>query len=189
MWNSLWFILYKSIDMRTWILMLPIILLSACAPKHILNKQVIQENRLTNDILDRTQFYNTRDIVLTRYEQGQQENSTLKGKVTVNLGREVEQVVIRTETPGRIVQHLDGDRIAVSFEADESNFLVFGPSSTDPHTYELQAKQWQNGRGVVEYGGRTYYTNPDASNCRLVFKLQKNFQQKTNTRIAKGNKL
>jgi len=171
------------------ILLMPfLIIFSSCGQKMVLNKQVIQENRMEDALLDHIQWYNSMDIILTRYSNAQKEKSASKGTVTIASGVELERIIIKANTPGKIVQHLEGNKIAVSFEEDESKYLIFGPDRSSGQ-YVLQAPKWNESRAVIPYGNETFHTNTGISSCRLLFRMKKEYKQTTTTRVAKGKKV
>lgn len=164
------------------------ILFSGCSNKIVLKKSVIEQNQISEEVLSGAQLYNSHHIVLTRYEGGSEEKRAEKGAVNIDSGTEVDQIIIKDYTKGRIVKFLEDGKVAVSFEADESLYLIFG-TAKDGDVYRLQALRWENGRGEVKYGEHTYYTNSGASSCMLLFKMKKNHTQKRHVRVAKGNKI
>lgn len=164
------------------------LLLSGCSTKYVLDKPAIRNYHLSQDDLSNIQLYNSRDIVLTRYEQSAAEKTTDKGTLNVNTGKEVEQVIIKANTPGKIVKFLDDDKVAVSFEPDDTKYLVFG-TSTSSESFHLQALEWKNNRGKITYGGTTYYTNSGADHAYLRFKLKREHREDRKMRVAKGNKV
>ena len=165
-----------------------LISITSCSSKLILRKSEIEKYQLSDDILTQVQLYNSHYLVLTRYEEGTEEKLTTKGTVNLNYGQEVDQVIIKDLTRGKIVEFLDGNRIAVSFEPDESKYLIFGPNENGD-VYFLQAISWESSRGKVQYGAHIYYTNPDVSKCSLFFKLKKEYKQNKSVHTAKGNKI
>lgn len=164
------------------------IVLSGCSAKYVLDKPAIRNYNLSQEDLAHIQFYNSRDIVLSRYAESSAEKSTEKGTLNVNTGKEVDQVVIKANTRGKIVKFMEDGKMAVSFEPDESKFLVFGITNTT-ESYHLQALEWKNNRGRISYGSTTYYTNAGADHCYLRFKLKRAYREDRNLRVAKGNKV
>ena len=162
--------------------------ITSCSSKLVMKQSEIEKFKLTESILSQVQLYNSHYLVLTRYEQGTEEQVAAKGTVNLSYGQEVDQVIIKDLTKGKIVDFLDGNRIAVSFEPDDSKFLIFGPNEGGD-IYFLQALSWENSRGKVQYGDKIYYTNPDVSKCMVFYKLKKEYRQNRNVRTAKGNKI
>lgn len=167
---------------------LSVLMLTACSNKYVLKQATIDEYKLSFEDLNQIQFYNSHDIVLTNYEATKSDKSTSKGMLNVNFDKEVDQVWIKAKTRGRIVKDLGGNKYAVAFEADESKQLVFGKSSK-VDVYYLQAIEWNNGRGKVQYGDKIYFTHAGADDCSLRFKLNRSFKEQREMRVAKGNKV
>ena len=162
--------------------------LSGCANNYVLKQSTIDEYKLQFEDLNGIQFHNSHDIVLTNYESIKSDKSTSKGNLNVNFDKQVDQVVIKANTKGRILKDLGGDKYAVSFEPDESKQLVFGRSAKGDVFY-LQAIEWKNGRGKIQYGDKIYYTHAGADECSLRFNLNRKFKEKRKMRVAKGNKV
>ncbi|GAB5539020.1 MAG: hypothetical protein Salg2KO_11230 [Salibacteraceae bacterium] len=162
--------------------------LHSCAPKSVLKQDVINKHQLEFSDLNNIQFYNSHDIVLTRYEPVTKAKNTEKGNLNLNLGQEVDQVIIKRGTKGRIVKDLGNGKYGVSFENDQEKILVFGRQSRF-NVYHLEALEWQNGRGKVQYGDAFYFTQSGADQCSLLFKLKKSLDEKREVRVAKGNKV
>lgn len=162
--------------------------ISSCATKYVLNTGTINKYNLSNEDLKNLQFFNSEDIVLTRYESVAQDKKTEKGTLSLSTGKQIDQVVIKANTPGKIVKRLENGSIAVSFEPDDTKYLIFGTSNVSD-TYKLQALSWSDGRGKVNYGSAVYYTNPGSERCFVSFRLKRQYQENSNVRIAKGNRI
>jgi hypothetical protein len=128
------------------------------------------------------------DIVLTKYDPLKSNKSTEKGSLNVNVDKAVDQVIIKRGTKGRIVEDLGNEKYAVSFEPDESKVLVYG-KQTRFGVYYLQALEWDNGRGKVQYGDQFYFTNAGADQFSLLFNINKSLEENREVRVAKGNKV
>jgi len=165
-----------------------ITLLSSCSSKYVLSSRVIEEYKLTFEDLSTIQLYNSHDIVLTSYDEVTSNKTTSKGSLNVVYGKEVDQVIIKAGTKGKIVKDLGEGKFAVSFEPDDSKQLVFG-RGTKFDVYHLQAIEWKNGRGMVKYGEKIFYTHSGADECSLRFKLKRRYKENKEMRVAKGNKV
>jgi hypothetical protein len=106
----------------------------------------------------------------------------------VNVDKAVDQVIIKRGTKGRIVEDLGNEKYAVSFEPDERKVLVYG-KQTQFGVYYLQALEWDNGRGKVQYGDQFYFTNAGADQFSLLFNINKSLEENREVRVAKGNKV
>lgn len=167
---------------------LALIVLASCSNRLVFNSRVINQYNLTYEDLTGIQFYNSHDIVLTNYAEVKSDKTTSKGNLNVNYGEEVDQVIIKAGTRGRVVKDLGDGKYALSFEPDVSKQLVFGKGSKFD-VYYLQALEWNNGRGKVQYGDKTYYTHAGADECSLQFKLKRKYKVNREMRVAKGNKV
>lgn len=165
-----------------------LVLLSGCTYKYVLDKPIIEKYKLSQEDLKNIQFYNSEDIVLTRYESSTSEKSTENGTLNLNFGKQTDQIVIKAGTPGKVVRFFDNNKLGISFEPDDSKFIVFGTKQSS-ESYFLQALEWKDNRGRVEYGNATYYTNTGADHCFVKFKLKKEYREDTRLHVAKGNKL
>lgn len=175
--------------MRTFLLICILALgTAACAPRVILDTQLISEYGLNPDALKQIQFYITEDVTLTRYENKAQKTQTAKGLLTVTEGRVIDQIFFKQGTKGKVVKQLDGKRLAVSFEPDDNRFLVFAPSDKKGQ-YMLVAKEWKGDRAVLEYAGAVYLSNSNAGNAAIGFKLKRSMKVEEKQRAVKGNKV
>jgi len=172
------------------LLLIPLlsIALFSCAPRVLLDTRVMNEYRLDSEALSRIQFYITEDVVLTRYENEKQKAATEKGSLTVTNDRMIDQVLIKRGTPGKVVKVLSDSRLAVSFEPDESRYLVFAPTKGNG-AYQLVAKQWQGDRALIDYAEEVYLSNHGAGKTALGFRLRKSMKVEEKQRVAKGNRV
>ena len=154
----------------------------------MLNTGTIKKYDLSQEDLTKIQFYNSADVVLTRYENVAQNKNTDKGTLKLSTGKELDQVIIKAGTRGKIVKQLKNGSIAVSFEPDDTKYLLFGTSSSSD-TYKLQAISWKDGRGKMNYGGLIFFTNPGSERCFVSFKLKREDRGNKEMRYAKGNKV
>ena len=165
------------------------IALTGCSNKNVLKHDIIEKYELAFEDLNAIQFYSSHYIVLTKYDPLKSNKSTEKGSLNVNVDKEVDQVIIKRGTKGRIVEDLGDEKYAVSFEPDESKVLVYGKKQTRFGGYYLQALEWDDGRGKVQYGDRLYFTNAGADQFSLLFNINKSLEENREVRVAKGNKV
>ena len=66
----------------------------------------IEKFKLTESILSQVQLFNSHYLVLTRYEKGTEDQLATKGKVNLSYGQEVDQVLIKDLTKGKIIKFL-----------------------------------------------------------------------------------
>jgi hypothetical protein len=174
--------------MRTLLLPIFILFLQSCGTPTILSRSAIETHNLEHGIIENIQFFNSSDIVLSRVSEEQATSFAKNGTLTTSKSGNIEQVVIRANTPGKVVKHLGDGKVAVQFDADPNSFLVFGP---DPGTgnYTLQATKWANGRGLIPYGSSSFMTNQGAERCQLIFRMKRKYERTTKTTFAKGQKV
>jgi len=110
------------------ILSLCLVILSSCSRSLTpYTEALVQQNDWSQSELERIQFYNSEDIILTR-ELTSREADIVKGKIKMENGIKLEEVLIAKGTPGVVVVNPKGDRIGVSFEAGRDDlFLMWGP--------------------------------------------------------------
>lgn len=164
------------------------ITLVGCSSRYVLDTNKIEKYKLSAEDLQGIQFYNSHDLVLTRYEAKTTDKTTDGGTLNLNYGKEIDQLMIKAGTRGKVVKQLEGNRIAISFEPDDSKFLVFG-TKEGGSTYYLQALEWKGDRGKVKYGSEFHITNAGADRTTLNFRLKRKYIEKKEYRVAKGNKL
>jgi len=160
-----------------------------CSPRLSPFTQDLQEeNAWTERDLSKIQFYLSRDITLYRdFNSG--ESKIEDGKVRMVNGRKVEEIVISKGTPGVLVSNPQSDRIAVSFEDDDSRFLMFGANPKAGDRYVLLAKEWKRSGGTITYDGRSYFTDKNSAYSALMIDLKKIKKTKVSSRTAKGRKI
>lgn len=174
--------------MKNLSLVLAVVLISSCSNRMLMTKSAIDKYKISDEDMMSLQFYATSDVVLNRYEPSTTEKSTEKGALSVSSGQQIEQVIISRGTKGKCVQIMEEGKLVISFEPDDSKFLFFGKKATSEALF-LQALEWKDGRGKVQYGENIFYTSPGAENCSLSFKLKREFKEDREVRKAKGNKV
>lgn len=165
------------------------LLMTSCAPKIPFTQKIREQYKLTNEELSSIQFYASADIVLTRADKAPKEKGTEEGTLIVKSGKSVDEVVIRAGTPGVVEKVVDKHKLAISFEIGDNMFLVFGDTKDRKGPYTMLAADWNNKRGKLQYGGKTYYTSTSAANVYLHFKMKRFNQIKRNQRVVGGRKL
>jgi hypothetical protein len=135
--------------------------------------------------MSKVQFYVSRDIVLHR-DVGSTDTEIEQGKIRLVNGRQVEEVVIPAGTPGIMMSMPSSEQLAISFEATTDDALVFGVSSRQAGAFSLQAKDWSNRVGSIEYGGKTYRTSPESAGAILLVDVRKLNKSNKRTRTATG---
>ncbi len=164
------------------------LLLQSCGTPTVLSRSGIETHNLEHALIEKIQFYNSSDIVLSRVAEAEASSSTKNGTLTTNTSGSIERIIIRANTRGRVIKHLGDGKLAVQFDDDPNRFLVFGPNPATGD-YTLQAKKWANGRGLLPYGEASYLTNQGAERCQLTFRMKRKYEHHTRTSFAKGQKV
>jgi hypothetical protein len=164
-------------------------LLSSCSSKLTYFTQDLQNQyRWTDSELKKIQFYVSRDVVLKRELTGGS-SDIVSGKIKVEDGRRIEEVVIRKGTPGAFIFSPKSERFAVSFEDNDENFLMFGPSPKYSDRYVVLASDWDRRSGEVTYSGKKWKVSSEAAYAALLVDLRKISKVDVNSRVAKGRKV
>ncbi len=100
-------------------------------------------------------------------------------------GRQVEQIVIKSGTPGVIVKAENRDIFQVSFDADGS-FLRFGVNKDYNGRYTMMAKRWDGRVGIVDYAGKEYKSTPESIYAYLSVNMKKIDNTSVESREAGG---
>ncbi len=136
--------------------------------------------------LKKMQFYISSDITLQRGEQGQKSQELdADGKLVISSSASLDNILVDGKTPGVCVKVLKGNKLAISFFESDDQYLVFG----DPNNrgrYNLMGAEWKNGKGKINFGGKTYYIMPGGAGAYLKFEMQKVKEYKTTSTKAKG---
>ncbi len=170
---------------RIWSLSLFALLIS-CSPSYTyFTKSLYEQEHWAPEDIQRIQFYVSRDIVLSR-TLSSGESSIAEGKIKIVNGTRVEQVVIKSGTPGVLVLMPREDRFAISFEADDEAFLMFGPNPKFDDRFALLAQEWQRDGGQVHYRDKVYYADASNAYASLMVDLKRIGENKIETRQAPG---
>ncbi len=165
------------------------LLFSSCGPKlSPLTQRLVEDQNWSEDELKRIQFYLSEDLILTR-EIRDGKSEIRNGQVKIIDGREVEQVVFKRNTPGVFVFSPKTQRMAVSFERDDDNFLVFGPNPKAGNRYVILASEWDRRSGKVTYAGKQWRVNASDAYASLLIPLKRLRNQDVRGKVVGGRKL
>lgn len=160
--------------------------LASCSTKVPFTTKALTDYKLTNDDVQKLQFYVRGDIVLTN---GKSDNSTKTegGELVIKDEQNLNKVIIGSGTRG-VVERVDGEFLQVSFEEGKS--LKFKASPTDGK-YRLFSENFDPRKrmSTVTYGGEDYLVSSSGSAAFLVFKLKNSTKRQSNARSVKGRKL
>lgn len=162
---------------------------SACSPNlSPFTQQLYDNNNWDESELKQIQFYLSDDIVLRR--EAKAGNSRIEGgEIKMVDGRRVEEIVIKKKTPGVLIFMPKTKRFAVSFEASDNRYLVFGPNPKAGNRYVLLASDWQRRKGKVTYDDKTWWTPSASAYASLLVDLKKVRKVSVKSRTVKGRKV
>lgn len=170
-------------------LSLTLLLLPSCGPKLSPFTQRLYEDMNWSDAeLQRIQFYLSEDLVLQR-ELRSGSTQIRNGTVKVINGRKVEQVVFKRQTPGIFSFSPKSQRVAISFESDNDNFLVFGPNPKNGDRYTILASDWNRDSGVITYAGREWRVSSADAFASLLIPLKRIREADTKGRVVGGRRI
>jgi hypothetical protein len=138
--------------------------------------------------LKHIQFYLSNDIVLRR-NLSKGESVIEGGKIRIEEGRRIEEIVIKDGTPGVLLFMPKQDRLAISFESGKDKFLIFGPHPKWDGRYMLLGSSWDRREGEVTYQGKKYTTSSQSALAGLLVDLNKVSKVTLNRRTAPGRKV
>lgn len=170
--------------------MLVLISLSACSPTLTsFTQRLYDQYDWTESELKRIQFYVSDPIILRRQLTGGT-SEIISGEIKIVDGREVEEVIIRRNTPGVLLFMPKDDRFAISFEAEgDDRYLVFGPNPKAGNRYALLASEWNRRMGTVTYEGRKFDVDAGSAFASLMVDLKKIRKISVSSRTARGRKV
>lgn len=162
--------------------------LSSCSPTlSPFTQRLYEENDWSESELKRVQFYLSKDIVLRR-EASRASSRIEEGTIKIRDGQKVEEVVIRSGTPGVLVFMPKENRFAISFE-DDNKFLMFGPNPKAGDRYVLLASDWNNRQGKVSYGDGKYWVDANNGIASLMVDLKRVRNTSVKSRTVDGRKI
>ena len=171
------------------LLVISTLFLTGCGPKLSPFTQALYEDQgWAEDDLRRIQFYLSEDLVLTR-ELRKGGSSIRNGQVKVIDGREVEQVVFKRNTPGVFTFSPKTQRLAISFERNDKNFLVFGPNPKNGNRYTILANDWQRSFGTVSYAGKEWRVSSQDAYANLLIPIKQIRDRDVNGRVVGGRRV
>lgn len=151
-------------------------------------EDLYDEYRWSDQELKSIQFYVSQDIVL--YRGGNDDGTRISdGKILVENDRQVEEVIIKSGTPGVFVMSPKEDRFAISFDNGNSEFLMFGPNSKANGKFVLLAKKWNRRNGEITYGGKTWMTNSDSAYAALMVDIKRAGKTKYKKETVDGQRV
>lgn len=163
--------------------------LASCSPRLTpFTQRLYEESNWTKAELKRIQFYLSEDIKLKRSLSGGS-SEIINGKIKIEDGREIEEVVIPKMTPGVFVFSPKEKRFAISFEDSDARFLMFGPNPKAGNRYVLLASEWKGRTGKVKYDDKTWRVDANDAIANLLVDLKKVRKTSVSSRTAGGRKI
>lgn len=142
------------------------------------------------------QFYNSEEIVLAR-QIGKEEVKVAQGKVRIENGKQIEEIIIPPNTPG-ICELKDEKTLKISFDDGEGHSIPFlverrGDMVVSGSYFKIGARKWVttgNGRkvGQLDYEGKVYNL-VRGQDCRLMIDKSVLNRVQRDVHVAKGRKL
>jgi hypothetical protein len=161
--------------------------LSSCSPKVPYTSYLATKYQLTEADLKKVQFYTSEDIILSTKESSSK-TETENGNIVVSSNTAEDQIIIKKGTPGILEKQVGTDKVYISFEVGEGKFLVFG-STGQREPFRLQAENWNEGKGKLTYGGKTYYASGYSGTAHLLVYIKKFQKKKSNQKVVEGRKV
>lgn len=146
--------------------------------------------------ISQVQFYNSEEIVLNRFIS-KEEVKVAEGKVRVENGKNIEEIIIPANTPG-VCELKDEKTLKISFDDGEGRSIPFlverrGDIVVAGSYFKIGAKEWtRSDRGMrvgkLDYQGQTYNL-VSGQNARLMIDKALINKVKRDVHVAKGRKL
>ncbi len=178
--------------MIRWIsLGLIVLVLTSCSTTRYrsLTRELITNAEWGENDLKKLQFYVSDNIVLRR-KVTDAKAKIVSGKIVSKDGAKYEEIIIRSGTPGTMLFSPDNERIAISFEKNDSkSFLMFGSSEKRDGAFVLLATDWDKNGGTVTYGGKEYQTGASSAYVTLLIQTENEGSTEFKRRTAPGRTL
>jgi hypothetical protein len=166
-----------------------LMLFTSCAKLTYFTEDLHEQQGWTEDELKKIQFYISQDVVLKRELTGGK-SEIISGKIKVENGSKIEEVVIPKGTPGTFLFSPKEDRFAIAFEdGGDKRYLMFGPSPKYSDRFVMLASDWSRRSGKVTYDGKQWRVNSDDAYAALMVDLKKVDKYDKNSRTAKGRRV
>lgn len=167
-----------------------LLLASACSPRlSPLTERLREQNDWSEQTLSKIQFYLSEDLVLTR-EATRGKTDITQGRVRVENGRDVEEVVFKRGTPGVVLFSPNEKNLAIGFDPrDDSKFLVFGPNPKQQGKYTLLAKDWQRYSGKVTYDDKVWNVSAANADVNLLLDMRRRGSTQYDTKRPSGRRI
>ncbi|MBP7822116.1 MAG: hypothetical protein KA010_04285 [Saprospiraceae bacterium] len=163
-------------------------LFSACSPQlSPFTENLYKSSSWSDEELSKIQFYLSDNIVLRR-QITDGNSSIISGKIKIENGKEVEEVLIQKGTPGVFIKKKNDEVFAISFEKGDK-YLFFGPNPKRGGRYVLLATDWDKNKGKVSYNDKVFYTLDESAMASLLVDLRKIDKINVKRHTASGRKV
>lgn len=163
-----------------------VLMLSSCSSKMLFTHDVRLKLERAGIGLNEIQYYNANELNL-RSQERTDNIGVEDGKIKMASGKDIEEVRIRTETPG-ICTGSTGDKMMINFEDGEGKTLTFFKNSYGK--YQIYADEWVKTRyGKITYDGKTFFIQPEGNQTLLLVKKSQINKITREARTAKGVKV
>jgi hypothetical protein len=161
----------------------------SCSPVYsYFTDDLYQDQKWSQEDVQRIQFYLSEDIVLSRTLADDQ-SKIKEGKITIQNDSRVEQLVLKSGTPGTLVMMPKENRFGVSFENDDQAYLMFGPNPKVENHYCLLAQSWEQDYGEIHYKDNLYHVGAESADACLMIELKKTGNEEHVSQTVSGRKL
>lgn len=168
------------------VFLIAIVLATGCA-RIPLDHQLRTVYQLTPETLQGVQVFTSGDIVLERRVERKRAAAAPDRLLELQETELIRRVFIPEGTPGVIVGVQD-DRLEVQFEPGAT--LTFGSTEKNREKlgglYNLMANRWEDGRGLLMYGGEAFKTQPGAGAVHLVVRARDMQRTKVVKKTVRG---
>lgn len=163
---------------------------TGCSPTlTALTDDLRADNRWSERELSQIQFYLSENLVLSR-ERRRGTTDIVQGRVRVEDGRDIEEVVFDRGTPGVMLFSPKEGHLAIGFDpSDDDRYLVFGANPREGGRYTLLAKEWKRYNGKVTYGGETWNVNASNADVSLLLNLKRSGTVDRDTKRPAGRRV
>lgn len=171
-----------------------VVALSSCSQKVYFTQETKEKLEAKGVDLKKIQFYNSEAIVLLR-EVKDEDIKVAEGKVHVENGKNIEEIIIKRNTPGLFAEANTSDALMIRFEKGGTKFLPFVPSkdySGRKNIFQIGYLDRVNSGGnrlaIVNYYDKKY-SIVYGSNAALLIDKSVLIKEDRKTRVAEGVKV
>ncbi|MEM0998267.1 MAG: hypothetical protein AAGN35_14500 [Bacteroidota bacterium] len=162
-----------------------VIFFSSCAPRVIFTEGARVRLAEQNVDMSKIQFYNDKEVILRR-KVDSSEFTVDSGVIREVDGRRTQEIKIPRYTPC-IIEGYDNGKLFLRFERGDEKLLRFKRNAYE--SFQIDADDWINRQGAIEYGGKDFYIQPGGNDALLLVKKTKAYKSMTESRVTPGIKV